>query len=226
MAKPSKRPTREQRKRLSSTLADHKKEGRTLKPPFRTIENFRSVTWMKDTMPDMLWLCSIISTNGQMPGLLACTRLLDIVDEIAEPYISHLEERDKPVFDGRLTTFEWVPEAARATILQELEAQGLYELVVPEGFVHSLGLYPKAPGRWLIVRWLERGGYPSIGRVRSGTWHPFSSTRIMGKVRSRLTLNSSSFASISRRVRSDFPPMLRLVLSCFQGTRTACPRRS
>ncbi|MEA2585835.1 MAG: hypothetical protein QOF33_3920, partial [Thermomicrobiales bacterium] len=157
MAKPSKRPTREQRKRLNSTLADHKKEGRTLKPPFRTIENFRSVTWMKDTMPDMLWLCSIISTNGQMSGLLGCTRVLDIVDDIAGPYISHLDERDKPIFDGRLTTFERVPEPARTAILQELEAQGLHDLAVPEGFAHSIGLYPGAPGRWLIARWLERG---------------------------------------------------------------------
>jgi hypothetical protein len=35
-------------------------------------------------------------------------------------------------------------------ILEELDARGIYEAVVPDGFAHALAAYSDAPGRWLI----------------------------------------------------------------------------
>lgn len=157
MGKQSKRPGRRNRERYNSPLSSHKQQGRILKPPFKTLPNMREIPWPKQTLPDMLWLCSVLATNDEKVAIPAIARTLNVIDGAIASARGD-EAKDKaPVVDGRLTTLEHVPEAARDSILSELEDQGLHDLAVPEGFAHSLGMYPAAPGRWLLKPWLDHG---------------------------------------------------------------------
>lgn len=61
------------------------------------------------------------------------------------------------VFSGRLTEFEAFSEAERAAILQRLVALDIFEDLVPEPVFHMLGMYPDAPGSWLLQPWRDRG---------------------------------------------------------------------
>jgi hypothetical protein len=58
--------------------------------------------------------------------------------------------------DGRLTSFESIPEEVREPILTRLQRLDVYELAFTEEFAHALGMYPAAPGRWVLRPWLNR----------------------------------------------------------------------
>lgn len=157
MGKQSKRLGRRDRKRYNSPLSAHKQQGRILKPPFKALPNMREIPWPKQMLPDMLWLCSVLAANDEMVAIPAIARTLDVIDGAIA---SNCGDRDKdklPVMDGRLTALERVPEKARDRVVSDLEDRGLYELAVPERFGHSLGMYPTAPGRWLLRPRLDRG---------------------------------------------------------------------
>lgn len=44
----------------------------------------------------------------------------------------------------------------REPILEALGDRGVHDLVIPEDFAQALGMYPDAPGGWLITRWRSR----------------------------------------------------------------------
>lgn len=50
-----------------------------------------------------------------------------------------------------------MPASARQRLLDGLYEDDTYEVLMPEDFAHALGMYPSAPGRWLIQPWLDRG---------------------------------------------------------------------
>lgn len=127
------------------------------KPPLMALPNIRPIQWSKHTLPDMLWLCSTLTGADELARLHLCSRVLDVLDAVVGPLLADVSERVRPVFDGRLASFEQVPDNVRGTILAELQARDLYQFAVPEGFFHALGMYPTAPGRWLLRRWLDRG---------------------------------------------------------------------
>lgn len=140
---------------MNSSLEDHKRTGNVLKPPFQTLGDLRTVSWERDYWPDMMWVCALLFHQGQVRGLHICADVLDIIDEIVEPQFSNLEERDRPIIDGRLTSFDFVPQDVRSSVVGALISAGVYEIGFPEEFAHVLGLYPAAPGRWLLDPWLE-----------------------------------------------------------------------
>ncbi|MFN2524872.1 MAG: hypothetical protein ABR505_01195 [Actinomycetota bacterium] len=121
----------------------------------KQLPQLKAVPWLRDVLPDMLWLCSLIShEGGGTASMLLCVRLLDVVDEELQ---DERFEGTPPVIDGRLTQFEKVPPDARKRILDALFESGLYEQVIPERFAHALGMYPDAPGSWLIQPWRDGG---------------------------------------------------------------------
>ena len=148
MGKQSKRPGRRERKRFNSSLSDHKQHGLILRPPFKTLPNLREIPWPKQTLPDMLWLCSVLATNEETVAIPTIARSLNILDRAIASSRNGEAGDNSPVVDGCLSTIELVPEEARASILAELVDRGLYENTFSEGFSHSLGMYPTAPGRW------------------------------------------------------------------------------
>lgn len=164
MSKKSKRPSRANRERRNSPLESHIQDGRVFKAPFMAVGNFETVDWARDYWPDMIWICTVVHYSGQHDGLRLCARVLDVVDEVAASYVSSLEEREKPVFDGRLTGFEQVPEDLREAVIGELERTGIYKRAFPKEFARVLALYPSAPGRWLAEPWFRRDESVSLDR--------------------------------------------------------------
>lgn len=157
MGKQSKREKRRNRQRLNSRLSSHRQEGRILKPPFKSLPGLRTLSWEKRLLPDMIWMCSLLATCEHEVAIPIIVQSLDVVDAVVRSLL-HDEESDMaPFVDGRLTSFDRVPEEAHNLVLAELENKGLYESAVPEGFAHALGMYSIAPGRWILEPWLNRG---------------------------------------------------------------------
>lgn len=155
----SKRRKKIQRKsqRRTSDLAAHRRRGRVLQPPLAALPNMRAVNWLPDLFPDMLWLTSIISYDEDGKGMIICARTLDLVDRVLRNMPEEARPPEKLIVDGRLSSFEPLASAAREAVLAEMESQGVYDLAVPEPFFHALGMYPNAPGSWLLGVWRARG---------------------------------------------------------------------
>lgn len=69
-----------------------------------------------------------------------------------------VEQKTPPgVLTGRLTEFETFSTQERIAVLAALRNRGLYQDLVPEPVFHTLGMYPHAPGSWLLQPWRDRG---------------------------------------------------------------------
>ncbi|MEW1776192.1 DUF5677 domain-containing protein [Streptomyces sp. NPDC086777] len=155
MSKPRKRKP-QRRPQSHSRLADHKRQGKMLTPPLLAVvgDKLRSASWDRDQFPDFLWSCWHLD-SGEPRDLVKLVKYLDRIGEIIGPDREGFPEHW--LLTGRLTVFEAIPEGIRARLLDELLQQNLYEAIVPEEFAQALGMYPSAPGRWLIRPRLEAG---------------------------------------------------------------------
>jgi len=136
--------------RYTTPLSAHQRQGQRRVPPLLAIDEMRTVSWVKDMLPDFIWMCGHIGDDPDK-GLYAVAQVLDAVDDVL---VAHQVD---VAFYGRLTQFEEIPDEVRAPILDALQAQGIYHHAFPESFAHALGMYPGAPGSWLIEPWLRRG---------------------------------------------------------------------
>ena len=137
-----------------SSLADHKRVGRRVLPPMRQIEGMKSVPWLRDVLPDMLFICSIIH-EAPRATVFTCAKVLDtIADVLPAPA---RDDAAALIMTGGLTSLEAVPEDKREAVLDALERADLYDVAVSEDFAHSLAMYPDAPGQWLLAPWKRRG---------------------------------------------------------------------
>ncbi len=140
-------------KRQSSSLADHKRTGKVLSPPMMAIGGVTPVIWWKQNLPDYLWLCWQVS-SGEYEEVYYASVILDrIAEGLGEDRTDYPQEW---VLTGKLSDFEAIPEPARVRLMTFLD-QELYSVVVPVEFANALAMYPDAPGRWLINRWLDQG---------------------------------------------------------------------
>lgn len=151
MSKPKKRKKRPSGRKGASPISSHARQGKKLTPPLAGLPNMKAVSWLPDVFPDMLWLCSLVSEDPD-DGMRAATAALNLISEAVSE-----AEGSELVVDGTLTSLESVAEPARALAVQRLQAEGGYEVAVPEGFAHGLGMYEGAPGSWLIRPWRDRG---------------------------------------------------------------------
>lgn len=120
----------------------------------RQIELLKTTWWLRDTFPDLLWVCALLSENSGTAWTRA-SRLLDVIDRIRAEQAGPEKERDHSVLDGRLTSLESVAPEWRERILDET-GDAYFEAVSTE-FANALGMYPGAPGHWVIGRWFARG---------------------------------------------------------------------
>jgi len=131
-------------------LSAHKKTGARVVPPLLAMEGNKFLNWAKNLLPDFIWMCAHISEDP-LKGMYAIRNTLDAIDDV-------LSEQGVTVHSyGCLTQFEEFPVTVRSHVLDVLEAQGIYHRAFPEGFAHALGMYPGAPGSWLIEPWLRDG---------------------------------------------------------------------
>ena len=150
------RPHIEPRSRNSSSLKDHRRTGKQLQPPMTALmgDTLKPVTWWRDYLPNYLWLCWQVS-SGEYQDVFFASRLMD---EIVAGIGDDLEDFPEDwAFTGRLSDFETIPASARGRLLNHLIETGAYGKVVPKELAHALGMYPDAPGRWIIDPWLKDG---------------------------------------------------------------------
>lgn len=137
------------------SLAAHRQHGKQLQPPLKTIGDLRLTTWLRDQFPDYLWVCFILAEDLER-GTRTLNATLDRVNNSLDVALNNRAD-ERPVFDGSLSSWDAISEAVRPRVLEDLRAAGVYELAVPETFAHILGMYPGAPGSWLIQWWRDRG---------------------------------------------------------------------
>lgn len=150
MGKSSRKKGGKKRERHSSPLSAHHRQGQRVIPPLLNVPNLRLTPWVKDSLPDFLWLCSLL-TDDPLTGLYRAAAAIDAIDDALAA-----QGVDVPCY-GRLTQFEAVPAEARRAALDELENRGVFEEAFPERFAHALLMYPDAPGKWLVEPWRQRG---------------------------------------------------------------------
>lgn len=158
----NRRKTGKQRQQRSSRLKDHKRAGKILKPPMNTIGNMTMVPWLRDSFPNMIWLCALIKLYGDKPGMMLAGQVLDRIDDV----LGHApgEGQDDPnrnILTGEMTAFDQVPEDKRSEVLAALQDDGLYERAFPWILVRGLQKYDQLPGSWLLGGW--SGREPIIG---------------------------------------------------------------
>lgn len=149
-------------KRNTSSLQDHRRTGKVLQPPFRTISGTNSTPWLRDTFPDMLWLCSVISQHGD-EGMSLAAKFIDQVDSVIDSAAAdgRIQRPSDFLLGGELASFELVPEELRSEAIYALRDNGLYDKGVPGILARALGRYSDMPGAWLLDGW--RGREPIIG---------------------------------------------------------------
>jgi hypothetical protein len=134
----------------NSRLADHKRTGTIVQAPLKGVPNLQLAPWVTDSFPDFLWMCSLLVTDSK-GGLRLICDTLDTIDEVSG------EVGEETATYGRLTQFEAIPSKTREVAKERLQAGGLYEHAFPEEYAHALGMYPSAPGGWLLDPWRSRG---------------------------------------------------------------------
>jgi hypothetical protein len=128
------------RQRRNSSLSQHKRDKKTLKPPLlAALGPFVDVDW-RGRLPNMLWLAALLM---EYPDEF---RVIDALDAL-DPYVGSSLE----IADGRLTSFELVPRRAHAAARRAVIASDPRAL--PEGLGHVLALFDGCPGRWLYEDW-------------------------------------------------------------------------
>lgn len=140
------------KKRYNTTLQQHKREGKCLAPPLMTLPNMKLTYWLKDDFPDMLWLV-MLTVKYKDEGMVIARQIFDVFEEHLIVEYGDLDAVPKEVWvNGRLTSFDSVPEKLRKSIIQTLKARYLYESAFPEELDIILSKYSGAPGAWLWHR--------------------------------------------------------------------------
>lgn len=134
----------------NSRLADHKRTGKLVQAPLKSVPNLWLTPWATDSLPDYLWMCAHLTADGDRGLRLICDAL-DTIDEASTVTGQEIMSY------GRLTQLEEIPQETRRLALDMLQSRGLYEEAFPEEYAHALGMYPSAPGGWLLDPWRARG---------------------------------------------------------------------
>ena len=149
---------RDRRRRTGSPLSSHKRTGKVLTPPLMQAPGLSTHSWLRGTLPEMIWLCSLTVFERR--------RVLVIAHEVLDR-LNHLTADSSRVVTGSLSSFERIDEGVRTEALASLRTDGLYEETFSPAFAQALGLYPTCPGRWLIEPQLREGLRidPEVGRA-------------------------------------------------------------
>jgi hypothetical protein len=130
------------RQPIFTPLSSQKKEGSKLKGPLSALTpNFQAVDWLRDLLPEHLWLASLVDKFGLGRAAELYNAFMDAVDA----HWSH-----DFVALGLISDFGFVPSAERAPFL------GKNCEMVDECFHGPIGrvmsLYPDGPAAWLVRR--------------------------------------------------------------------------
>lgn len=153
----AKKKSRNRRKRNSTPLAGHRRQGSHLLTPLSSFPNVVHVNWLRDHAPDFIWVAHHLANDLTM-GFAIIVKTIDRVNSLLDRKLGSTPLQ-RSIFDGTLTSWSELPVGVRNEFLQDLKTSGDYEFVVPAAFAHILGMYPRAPGRWLIEPWLNDSSF-------------------------------------------------------------------
>lgn len=145
----SKKKKTNHKKRTNSSLKHHKQQGKRLSPPMMTLPNIKLTYWLKDDLPEMLWL-SMLCAKYKDRGPVMARKVFDIIEQLLEEEFGDLESVPKNIFvNGRLSSFDTLPDKLRPKVVERLKLLGAYETVFPREFGIALSRYGSPPARWL-----------------------------------------------------------------------------
>lgn len=145
----SKKKKSKSKKRHSSSLKQHRQVGRRLSPPMKTLQNLKLTYWIKDDLPEMLWL-SMLCAKYKYRGVIMARKVFDTVEQLLKEEYGDLDSVPKDIFvNGRLSTFDTLPEKLRPKVVQRLKLLGAYEAVFPREFGIALSRYDNPPAKWI-----------------------------------------------------------------------------
>jgi hypothetical protein len=123
-----------------SKLADHKRIGKQLIPPFQHMGiSTEQIFWWRDILPEFLWIESLVQTYGNHHAWALFGDFLNVADRF-NPDVNEL-------LNGTVSAFRLVPAERRKAFLEELAP--VVKAAVVEPFWPFLKLYPECPMSWL-----------------------------------------------------------------------------
>lgn len=146
--------------RRNSRLKQHAQKGRTLTPPLKNIPNMKLSYWIRDELPDMLWLVYLSSQLGH-DGMILARNLFNVIEEVLNEEYGDSDGYPAEIIPlGKLTAFDNIPENIRPTIIERLGARYLLTQAFPEALVITLSKYDDAPGRWIWEKHIPKNVTP------------------------------------------------------------------
>lgn len=132
-----------------SGINSHKRQGAMLLSPMSQIGGVRNIDWVRNYLPEHLWigcLCSYHEAKRGWEDLFAA--LLDAVDE-------YVPEGETAI--GFISDFDLVPKEQREEFLSKHE--DLVRTAFFEPFGRIAAFYSECPARWLAPdSWIAEGG--------------------------------------------------------------------
>lgn len=114
-----------------------------------TLPNMKLTHWLRDDFPEMLWLC-MLCTRYEADGMVMARKVFDTAEEVLKEEFGEMKKVPKEVFvNGRLSSFDTVPEKLRKKIINRLKALSLYDVVFPMEFGVALNRYAGTPAKWI-----------------------------------------------------------------------------
>jgi len=126
-----------------AAIEDHKRVGKELIPPFQQIgPGTEQIYWLRDFLPEFLWLDALIEQYGELRAVRGFNRFLDAADR----YNSH----PKAVLDGTVSAFRFIATERREEFVKGLADE--IEFAVTRPFKHVLSNYPQCPMAWMTTK--------------------------------------------------------------------------
>ena len=108
------RKRRKGSKRRSTPLSAHQRHKKTLIPPILALEGIKTVTYLRDFLPDLVWIAAVFDQRSEWSAVY---EPLDLIEEITPA--KEVDRDGRPALrlvDGRVSVFAYVPESARAEV--------------------------------------------------------------------------------------------------------------
>ena len=146
------------RKRFGPRLREYKRLGKELIPPLLSFfPQLEEINWWSETLPEFLWIDSLLQAYGQTAGANLLNDFLGVLDKFYED--------PKFILNGLVTSFGDVPQQFRSEILVKHASD--IEWAVKKPFAHVLTLYKNCPMRWLVRESAGPDSSAAIAAVRA-----------------------------------------------------------
>jgi hypothetical protein len=123
-------------------LADHKREGKKLIPPFtHMLGPMTDVSWVKTMLPELTWIAVIQEHSGLHIGVELITAVARAASGVHPLPVTR--------FFGYISAFEGWDSNAQEAVRSQLNASGQLSLI-QESLLPLVALYPQCPLRFFV----------------------------------------------------------------------------